>query len=201
MKVLLFLIAMLSLMARSTAACSIASTQAASPAAPSCFQFQPAISGSCQLAGIEAIKNRDYKEAALANLAFEYALAGESVQALDLSDRLRADQRIKSLSVIVGTVERLQERSPAQSVAILTRVSQVADSLKTPAVKANLFTEIVQAWIRLARKDEALKMLPELLSTVQSIEDAEEREKQFAMVAVLYAKAGRFDQALKLADR
>ena len=149
MKVLLFLIAMLSLMARSTAACSIASTQAASPAAPSCFQFQPAISGSCQLAGIEAIKNRDYKEAALANLAFEYALAGESVQALDLSDRLRADQRIKSLSVIVGTVERLQERSPAQSVAILTRVSQVADSLKTPAVKANLFTEIVQAWIRL----------------------------------------------------
>ena len=165
MKVLLFLIAVLFLMARSTLACSIASTQAASPP-PSCFQFQPAISGNCQLAGIETIKNKNYKEAALANLAFEYALAGALDQSLDLSDRLRADQRIKSLSVIVGMIGSLQgQRSPDQSVAMLTRISQAADSLKTPAVKANLLTEIVQAWIRLERKDEALKMLPKLLAT------------------------------------
>ena len=35
---------------------------------------------------------------------------------------------------------------------------------------------------------------------VQSIRDAEEREKQFATVAVPYAKAGKFDQAMKLVE-
>jgi tetratricopeptide (TPR) repeat protein len=202
MKALLFLIALLSLMARSTAACPIASTQSVSPTAappPSCLPSQPAISANCQLAGIEAIKNRDYREAALADLAFQYAVAGELNQALDLSDRL--DQKSKILSVVVQMIEPLaSQRSPDQLVAILTRVSQNADALKTPAVKVNLLTQIAQAWIRSERQDQAIAILPKLLTTVQSIKDAEEREKQVATIAVMYAKVGNFDQAIKLAE-
>ncbi len=199
MKALPCLIVMLSLMARSTVACPIVAKQA-NELAP-CLQFQFAILKSCQLAGIKTIKNRDFKEAALANLASEYALAGAFDQALDLSDRLQEGQRSKPLSIIVGMMGSSQtQRSPNQTRTLLTRISQSADSLTTPAIKASLVAEIAQALIQLNHKEEALKMLPKLLSTVQSIRNSEEREKQFATVVSLYAKVGKFDQALKLAE-
>lgn len=200
MKVLLFLTVLLSLMASPATARTIASQQLTSNDTTSKgFQFQPEISQKCQLEGIGAMRNRDERESALASLAFESALNGKLEQALDLSDRLEPGS--KPLLIIVNMIEPLQsQRSLTQNLAILARVARNTKALTNSLEKATLLTRIAQVFIQLAQKDEALKLLPTLLSTIQSIRSTNEQEKQFAAVAVLYAEIGKFETAMKLAE-
>ena len=195
MKVLLFLIAMLSLMARSTAACSIASTQAASPAAPSCFQFQPAISGSCQLAGIEAIKNRDYKEAALANLAFEYALAGESVQALDLSDPKGRSGKLGVLTYLASEYARKGEKPKV--IALFNSILNLAKSSATPTEFAEIALTYYQA---IGDRAKAVAILDQALNQVKQKPDPNFQDFALSRIAETYVAVGKVEKALQVVN-
>lgn len=151
---------------------------------------------SLALNAIESTPDKDYY---LGDMAIAYAEARQYDQALKLARTISKKWvhfRAKTLATIASEYAKAGQKDKAPNVLIEALQATKAIPPRNHDIKPGVLADISRAYIDAGQRDKALKILPQALQLARAVKINNVELKD---VAVAYAKAGQYKQALRVA--
>jgi len=153
---------------------------------------------ACALFVAKTIKDADDKSWALADIAAQYAKAGQMNKASEiLSQALQVAKTIvfaSNKSSALADIAAQYAKAGQYGQAL-----QVAKTIKDADDKSMALTDIAAQYAKAGQMNKTSEILSQALQVAKTIKDADDKSSALADIAAQYAKAGQYGEALQVA--